>query len=367
VAGAEIIVVGGGVIGCAIARELAHLGARVEVLERDRIGAEASGAAAGMLGAQAETSNTTMTGLGVESRALFREILPALRGETGVEVEHWEEGTLYLAFNEADEAETAIRIGRQEAGGLPVERLTAAEARRLEPRINPELRSAVLFPDDGRVDNLQLTLAYAESAKRSGATVREGVTAWRVTSVGGKLAGVETDHGAFEAEVVINAAGAWAAELLPERPLPVRPVRGQMLELASAEPMFRHALYSARGYAVARRDGRLLLGSTREEAGFDKRVTAAGMAKILEAANELSPELGNMRLQGAWAGLRPASSDGLPLIGPVPELEGYFVATGHFGNGILLAPVTARLISQCIRGERPEWIEVVGPARFACT
>jgi glycine oxidase len=367
VAGAEVIVVGGGLIGCAIARELAQLGARVEVIERDRVGAEASGAAAGMLGAQAETSNATMTRLGVESRALFREILAALRGETGVDVEHWEEGTLYLAFNEADEAETATRIGWQQAGGLPVERLAAAEARRLEPRINPELRSAVLFPDDGRVDNLQLTLAYAESAKRAGATVREGVTARRVTSVGGKLTGVETDHGAFEAEVVINAAGAWAAELLPERPLPVRPVRGQMLELASAEPMFRHALYSARGYAVARRDGRLLLGSTREEVGFDKRVTAAGMAKILEAANELSPELGNLRLQRAWAGLRPASSDGLPLIGPVPGLEGYFVATGHFGNGILLAPVTARLISQCIRGERPEWIEVVGPARFAGT
>lgn len=363
-AGAAIIVVGGGLIGCAIARELAQLGVPVEVFERDRVGAEASGAAAGMLGAQAETSNATMTRLGVESRALFHEILPALRGETGIEVEHWEEGTLYLAFNEADEAETATRVARQEAGGLPVERLTAAEARRLEPRINMEVRSAVLFPDDGRVDNLQLTLAYAESAKRAGATVREGVTARRVRSVGGKVTGVETDQGVFEAEIVINASGAWAAELLPERPLPVRPVRGQMLELASVEPMFRHAIYSARGYAVARRDGRLLIGSTREEVGFEKRVTAAGMATILATANELSPESGNLRLQRAWAGLRPASSDGLPLIGPLPDPEGYLVATGHFGNGILLAPLTARLISQCVRGERPDWIEVVGPARF---
>lgn len=365
VAGAEIIVIGGGLIGCAIARELAHGGARVAVLERDRVGGEASGAAAGMLGAQAETSNASMTRLGVESLALFREILPALRDETGVEVEHWEEGTLRLAFNEADEAETAARIAWQEAEGFRVERLSAAQARRLEPRISRELRSAVLFPDDGRVDNFQLTLACAESAKRAGATVREGVTARRVRSVGGKVTGIDSDRGAFEADIVINAAGAWAAEVLPEHPLPVRPVRGQMVELVSAEPMFRHALYSSRGYAVARRNGRLLLGSTREEVGFDKRVTAAGMAKVLAAANELSPELGNLRFRTARAGLRPASSDGLPLIGPVPELEGYYVATGHFGNGILLAPLTARLIAQCVRGERPAWIEVVGPERLA--
>jgi glycine oxidase len=364
VASTEVVIVGAGVIGCAIARQLAMAGALVTVLERGRIGGEASGAAAGMLGAQAEASDVLLARLGVESRRLYPETLAALEAETGEAIEYWKEGTLHLVFSDADEGEMTERMRWQRSEGMVVERLTACEARRLERAINPELRWAVLFPDDSRVDNEALTRAYGLAAARAGAAVREGVNVLRAAIVGGRVAGVETDQGKIGADVVVNAAGAWAATLVPEHAVPVKPIRGQMLALQALPPLFRHAVYCGRGYAVARRNGRLLLGSTREDVGFDERVTGAGVAAILDAACELSPAIPGLTFREAWAGLRPGSIDGLPIVGPMPGIQGYLVATGHYRSGILLAPLTAHLIAACIRGERPAWIDKIGPQRL---
>jgi glycine oxidase len=360
----EAIVVGGGLIGCAIACELRGLGMQVTLLERGRVGGEASDAAAGILGAQAEAPNPTVARLGVESRALYAATLAELRAETGMSVERGGAGTLCAAFDESDEREIEARLEWQGREEMPFTRLTASEARRLERNLNPAVRSAVLFPEEGYVDNVALTCAYAEAARRRGAKVREGVPVRRVVVRAGRVEGVETDHGPMAAEMVINAAGAWADRVLPEHPLGIRPVRGQMVCVRGADATPKHILHSRDGYAVPRGDGRTLLGSTLEEAGFEKSVTAAGVMSILAASRRLAPAFGSLAVERTWAGLRPASPDGLPVIGSFPGIQGYLVATGHYRSGVLLAPLTARLIGRCTQGEPMPWADLLAPTRL---
>jgi glycine oxidase len=360
-----VAVLGGGVIGCAVARELARAGMRVALFERTRIGAEASAAAAGMLGVQGETDDEVMLRLGLESRRLFPELLEALHAETGMAVEYWRTGTLYLAFNGAEEAALAARRAWQAAAGADAEGLAPRQVWALEPAVSRRVRSGVLFPLDGRVDPVALTQGLARAAGAAGCALREGEDVKAVVAEHGRIAGVTTASGRVACDAVVNAMGAWAGRVRGTTPLPVQPVRGQMAVVQAARPPFRHAVYSARGYAVARRDGRVLLGSTREAVGFDKRVTAGGISAILDAALELAPGLGALPLTGAWAGLRPGSTDGRPIVGADPAVHGYYVATGHYRNGVLLAPITARLVGALLHGEHSPWQEVLGLERFA--
>src|SRR5215470_6520105 len=361
----EVAVLGGGVIGCAIARELARGGVRVALFERRRIAAEASSAAAGMLGVQGETEDEVMLRLGVESRALFPALLETLRAESGTAVEFWRSGTLYLAFNSAEAASLEARGAWQRAAGADSERLVPRQIWALEPAVSRRVRAGALYPLDARVDSGALTHALARAAASAGCAVREGEEVKSVVAEQGRIAGVATSAGRVACDAVINAMGAWAGRVRGTTPLPVQPVRGQMAVVQAVRPPFRHAVYSPRGYAVARRDGRVLLGSTREPVGFDKRVTGGGIASILDAALELSPALGGLPLVDAWAGLRPGSVDGRPIIGADPAVRGYYVATGHYRNGVLLAPLTARLVATLLRGDPHPWQDVLGLERFA--
>lgn len=360
----DVAVLGGGVIGCAVARELARAGRRVAVFERGRIGGEASAAAAGMLGVQAETDDDTMLRLGTESRQLFPEWLDALRDETGVAVEFWRTGTLVVAFNGAEESALAARVARQRAAGAASERLAPRQLWAFEPALSRRVRGGVLFPLDARVDNVALTQALARAAAAAGCVLREGEEVKAVVAERDRIAGIATATGRIACDAVVNAMGAWAGRVRGTTALPVQPVRGQIAVVQARRPPFRHAVCSARAYAVARRDGRVLLGSTREAAGFAKRVTAGGLASILGAALELAPGLGALPLVDAWAGLRPGSADGRPIIGADPAVRGYYVASGHDRNGVLLAPLTARLIGALLRGERNPWQDALGLERL---
>ncbi len=349
----EIVVIGGGVIGCAVARELARRGQRVLVIERGEPGAEASWAAAGMLSPLAEAQSPgPMLSLLRESRDRFPALAAELGGETGIDVGYRDVGTLFLAFNEQDEAELEERWRWQRAAKLPLERLSASDILRLEPAVSAAVRWGVRYPEDHQVDNRQLSRALWAAAARAGADFRLGAEVVGLLWDGGRLTGVELAEGErVSAEVVVLAAGCWAGGVggLPHS-LPVFPVHGQLVALDTFPPLFAHVVDSPRCYLVPRADGRLILGATVEQVGFRKAVTPRGVMSILQNALEISPVLSEVPLVEIWAGLRPGTPDNLPILGEDPEVSNLFYATGHFRNGILLAPITAEALAAQVLG-----------------
>ncbi|MDX2168252.1 MAG: glycine oxidase ThiO [Deltaproteobacteria bacterium] len=363
----DVAVLGGGLVGCAIAHRLAAEGLRVGLYERGRLGGEASGAAAGMLGVQAEADDGLMLRLGLASRARYDTWLPVIRETSRMAVEWWREGTLSVCFSAADEAALRARRAWLASEGAPGEGLDAAQLRALEPGLSRRVRGGALFPLDVRLDNVALTRAVAAAAAAAGCVMNEHSEVRSVVVERGQVSGITTAAGRVACGTVVNALGAWAARVRGMTPLPVEPVRGQIAVLQARRPPFRHALYSPRGYAVARRDGRVLLGSTREAAGFEKRCTAGGLGAILSAGLELAPPLGALPFTASWSGLRPGSADGRPIVGRDPAVRGYIVATGHYRNGVLLAPLTADLVADLLRGTPNDWTAPLSLERFAAS
>jgi glycine oxidase len=367
----DVAIIGGGVIGLAVARALALRGVRgVVVLERTGPGSEASSAAAGMLAPQAEADQADdFFRLACQSRDLYPSFAAQLKTETGIDIEFDTTGTLYLALTEADEEEIAKRYEWQSRAGLPVERLSADDARHIEPCISEDVVSALRFPLDVQVENRRLVGALSESAKQLGVSLLTGVTVSTVRINNEVVAGLETSQGFISTRNVVVAAGAWSSAVVSsDKRLPqigIQPVRGQMVCLESSPRLARHVIYSPRGYIVPRVDGRLLAGSTSEHAGFDKRVTAAGIHSILSDAMDISPDVAGLPLVDSWAGLRPRAPDNLPVLGPYAEIEGLFYATGHYRNGILLTPITGDLLAEAIikRTNQP-LLEPFSPNRF---
>ena len=368
---AEVAIIGGGVIGLAVARALALRGVRdVLLLERDGLGAEASSAAAGMLAPQAEAKRAhEFFHLTCESRDMYPAFAAALLDETGIDIELETTGTLYLAFTQHDAEELDKRYEWQKQGGLPVESLSGEAARKLEPAICEDVRAALKFPLDTQVENRRLLSALASANERLGVRMETGTAVVSLKIARGRVAGVETSRGFVAAERVVIAGGAWSSLLgasdiaLPN--LRIKPVRGQMLCFEAKPQIARHVIYSPRGYIVPRRDGRLLAGSTTEHAGFEKHVTAAGVQSILSAALEISPRIASLPMTDSWAGLRPRAADTLPVLGPCAEIEGVFYATGHYRNGILLAPITGEVIARAIVDKVfPATLKIFSPDRF---
>ncbi len=387
--GADALVVGGGVIGLSIARALGQRGLRVTVLERGvRSGAEASWAAAGMLAPQAEAHRAdNFFHFQCAGRDFYPAFAATLFEETGIDIELDCTGTLYLAFDEADEAELRARAAWQRRAGLNVEELTGDEARTLEPRLSSRARFALRFPLDWQVENRQMVAALEKSCAVYGVHMRTGVEVKSVrVGTGGRVAGVETADGFIHASAVVIAAGAWSSHLKLERAresvlegedvgeVPhIEPVRGQMLcfsappQMAFNAPWLRHVVYTARGYLVPRRDGRVLVGATTERVGFTQQVTSAGLQALATCAAEIAPSLLSQRggRTTSWAGLRPCTADELPVIGACADAPGLFYATGHYRNGILLAPITGALVADMIAdGATPDLLEPFTPDRF---
>lgn len=353
---ADVVIIGAGVIGLAVARALAIRGLReVMVIERSRPGAEASSAAAGMLAPQAEADCADeFFALACQSRDLYPGFAAALREETGTDIELDRTGTLYLAFTEHDETEIERRCEWQTRAALPVEKLSAEETRRLEPCVSDQVRSALRFPLDVQVENRRLLAALAVANETKGVRLITETSVQSLLIEHGKVEGVGTSRGFVSSPRTIVAAGSWTSCITAsDKPVPrvrIEPVRGQMVCLEAGPRLARHVIYSPRGYLVPRLDGRLLTGSTTEHTGFEKRVTAAGVHSIISHALEISSILSRLPMIDSWAGLRPRAADDLPVLGPCPEVEGLFYATGHYRNGILLAPITAELIAETVVG-----------------
>lgn len=367
----NVIIVGGGVIGLAIARALVKRGATdVCIVERATPGMEASFAAGGMLAPQAEAnSRDEFFDLCSESRDLYTEFAAALHDETGIDIQLDTTGTLYLALTEHDQLEIDKRYEWQSEAGLRVEKLSNTEARQLEPAISPTLTGALFFPLDYQVDNRRLLNALTASVTKLGVTILNDRKVISLVTDGDKITGAETDKGLIESSTVVLAAGCWTNQIEAPITLPrIEPVRGQMICLNAEPQVCRHVIYSPRGYVIPRRDGRLISGSTSESAGFTKQVTGGGIHQIMQHALEISPAVATLPVTDSWSGLRPRAADGLPVLGPCVEIEGLFYATGHYRNGILLAPVTGDLIASAIinRTSSPA-LEHFGAARFALT
>jgi len=349
---ADVIVIGGGVIGLSVARAIAgRRVASVMIIERAGLGAEASFAAAGMLAPQAEADRADdFFSLACESREMYRAFAAALKEESGTDMELDTTGTIYLAFNEHDLEEIEQRYEWQTRAGLPVEKLSDKEVRALEPCIGENVRAALRFPLDGQVENRRLLVALSTATEKLGVRIVTGTTVESLRIERDRITGVETSRGFVATRKVVIAAGAWTtfikAKGVPA--LRIQPVRGQMVCFETSPRIAQHVIYSPRGYVVPRRDGRLLAGSTTEQAGFDRRVTASGVHSILSHALEISPRISRLPLIDSWAGLRPRAEDNLPVLGPFAEIDGLFFATGHYRNGILLAPVTGELIASLI-------------------
>jgi glycine oxidase len=350
---ADLVVVGGGVVGLGAAREAALLGLRVVVLERRRPAGEATWAAAGMLSPLSEaTEDDAFLDFGLASFRLWPAWAREVEEASGRSVGYLASGKLRVALSRNEEERLRTRLQWARKRGLKARWIDAQGLRAEEARVSPSARGALLLDEDHSVDSRRLGEALHEAAVKAGAEVRSVHPVEEIRSRHGRVEGITLADGSrVDAPRVLVAAGAWSGSLrgLPRR-LPVRPVRGQMLALRPADPLGSRLLESEEVYLVPREDGRVLVGATVEEAGFQAHLTAGGIGRLLAGALRLVPELEEAPLAELWCGFRPGTPDGLPILGPDPELEGLLLGTGHFRNGILLAPMTARILAALAAG-----------------
>jgi glycine oxidase len=366
----KVLVIGGGIIGSAVAWRLARAGLGVTILERGRAGQEASWAAAGMIAPQAEAEGAgPFLRFCVEGKKALEALLPELIAESGIDPEYdLNSGVLYVALDEKERAELSARAAWQRSAGLRVEEISGDDARAIAPALSSQVIYALYFPHENRIENRKLTQAFLVAALKAGMTLREETRVDAIETRGGRFSGLHLHGGErLEADAAINAAGSWASLIrgLDADNISLHPIRGQIVCFETQPNAIGPAIFSLRGYAVPRRDGRLVGGSTREQAGYSKNVTLEGMERIVRGVRDMLPALGAIRFREAWAGLRPATSDLLPVLGPSPAIPGLYYATGHFRSGILLAAITGQLMAAMLTGATPDNdLEPFSPARF---
>jgi glycine oxidase len=344
----DILVIGAGIVGCSLARELARANQQVTVVERGLVGAGASSAAAGLL----SPSLATVTGgplleLCRQSADLYESWLEDLRQDGAGDVGFRRPGLLTV-WTSADETES-------EGDSAPatrrrVELLSEEELRRREPALTGRVLGAAFYPDDAQVDPARLTRAAAQVCERAGVTIRENEPVQRVVREGDRITAIHTTSACYWPGLVVLAAGAWSGGLAETLglDLPTHPVKGQLLQAECRVSPVRTPLHAGSALFVPQPDGSLVLGVTVEDAGFDERVTLDGVRSILESVGALAPTVGKLSFRRAWAGLRPGTPDGWPYMGPVPPLRNLWVTAGHSRKGILLAPVCAQLMARSI-------------------
>ncbi|MEI9938003.1 MAG: glycine oxidase ThiO [Pseudomonadota bacterium] len=363
----DVLIVGGGIMGTCAAWELSRHGARCVVLERSVPGAEASSAAAGILGAQAEAhAPGPMTDLCLASRARYAKFAAALSKETHIDVGYRECGVLRVGFERTAVTKLLRETAWQSKHRLSVERLDARGLAGLEPALSPKLSGGVRFAADSRVEPKALLRALHIAALARGVRFQSGAFVRRVALEGGRAVGVVLDDGSeLRARNVLVAAGSWTS-LIDGLGLPpgrVIPARGQIVELELPAPPLAHVVFGPGAYLVPRDDGRILIGSTLEFVGYEREVTAGAVRDLLLAATALVPSLERAALRATWSNFRPYTQDELPLLGRT-QIPGLFLSTGHYRNGILLAPISAEIVRAAVLGQRaPLALEAFRPER----
>jgi glycine oxidase len=358
----NITVVGAGVVGCAVAYELASRGARVHLLDPRGSGRGATLASAGILAPHIEGHSESLLRLGVYSMSQWDEFVRRVQIDAGCTVEYERSGTLQVAFD-ATEAEVLTEIaGRLQSAGVEHSLLDGRDAMALESALSPQAMAALIVPSHAHVGPAPLIEALVAAATKRGVSQKQS----RVLRIeDGPDAAVATEHGVVRADAIILATGSWTSSLVSPPPDVVKPIRGQLLQLSMEQRPASHVIWGPDCYAVPWTDGTVLVGATVEDVGFDEGTTAEGVRGLLAAATGLLPVLGRARFREARAGLRPKTADELPLIGRSSTMPHVFYAAGHYRNGVLLAPLTASLIADLVLDgrERPELADV-RPDRF---
>lgn len=354
----DAIVVGGGVIGGAIAYNLAKRGIKVLLLEKERLVGQASGAAAGMLGAQAELDGKgPLFQLAKTSRAMFRNLADELKMTSGVDIELVDKGMLRLALTDREQQEHHRIFEAHMQNNELAELLTGDEARRREPALAKEVIGAMYLERDGQVAAPQLALGFLKSAEVLGSVIKEYVEVHSFYSLNGKITGVATNEGDFMSGNVVVTGGAWSEKLLKEMGLQLitHPVKGECFSVRTKVPLISSTIFTPGCYLVPKKGGRLIVGATVIPNTFHQQVTVKGISLLMENAKKLVPSIEEAEWEGAWAGIRPQTADGLPYMGEHPDYRGLFVATGHYRNGVLLSPITGEVMADLIEGKTPSF------------
>ena len=363
----SVIVVGAGVVGCAVAHELAAAGARVQVIDPRQPGQGATRASAGVLAPFIEGHGSeALREMGRQSLDLYDAFVARVRAESGQDVTYERRGTFEVAFTGEETDRLIARSSDLWKDGLEARWVPPLAFEDIEPLVSPKAAGALLIPQHGFVGVTSLTLALAAAAEHHGARVKTETGAIRIHPMPAGRVGVETSQASWDADQVVLAAGSWSSQIVVEGAVavPVTPVRGQLLQLQAAPGTITRVVWGSAGYLVPWPDGSVLVGATVEDVGFDETSTDEGIRSLRAAATALIPSLATAPVVDVRVGLRPRGVDDLPFIGPSAVIPGLIYATAHYRNGVLLAPLTARIVRQLVFGKTPDpSLRSVDPAR----
>ena len=348
----DVVIVGGGVIGCSTAYSLRKAGVAVTVVDQGEIGAEASSAAAGLLAPLGSLAGPgPFADLLLASFSLFPELVPELEEASGIRMEYEQTGALRVVRNPKNVPNLRKRMKAWQPLGLQMRWLTGEEARQLEPTLAPDVCAALYAPEESQIKAPQVVKAFARAAANLGATLRSHTRITGLQGQHGRVTAIETDQGEIIAcQQLVVASGAWSAQWSEwlHIELTVAPQRGQILALRQPAPPLRHIIFGEAAYLAPKQDGTVVVGATREEVGFDKYLTAGGVAWLLSTASRLIPSLEQSAIEQMWAGLRPKTLDNLPILGQATGWENVTLATGHGSVGIMLSAITGQLITELL-------------------
>ncbi len=367
----DVVIVGGGVIGCSIAYHLARARARVAVLERASVGGQASRVAAGMLAAQEEApAPGPFFELGLASRDMFPALLEQVREDSGIHPE-WEKCGIWRVAETPEERDALLEKKRwQEARGLKVEWWTPQDVAQRLPSLERVVEGALYCPDDGQLSSAKWVQALAEASRLRGVRFVEQIPDLSLIKEGRRVLGVRTQDGEYLADRTVLAAGPWTPFLLSEldMALPLEPVKGQLLVLEAFPRLFPGPVFIGKGYFAPKLDGRLIVGGTMEKAGFDVKPTLEAINRIADWAVRWCPTLQGRGVKDVWAGLRPGSEDNWPVMGPLPGWDGASICAGHFRNGVLMSPFSGKYMAQGLMENNWDPVgRAFAPERFSGT
>ena len=353
----DVVIVGGGAIGCSAAYYLRSEGLQVALVDKGPLAREASWASAGIIGPSSHPQGDPwFRQATLLSRQLYDQLNGALHEETGRRMGYGGRGSMTLAMSSGEADEAVADAEREAEAGVPVEILTGSEARRREPALPENLEAAILHPEGRFLDARNFTATIARAARLKGVEMRPGWPVTALTRDGARVTGVRSGHEQMGAGWVINAAGAWAGILDPGLAAPITPDHGQIMSLEGPAPGLRHTLHrwGRYGYITPRPDGRVVVGATHEEIGFRRQITPDGLNYLAGVVGTVLPGLMERAMLDIWTGLRPASPDALPIIGTDPRAAGGFLwAAGHSSSGIMQAPATAKVLVDLVLGREP--------------